>query len=544
MKTTKKLLALILAMLMVVSLLAGCGAKTDPTASDVTPPAADVPKEDQEAEEPAEPAEPIVLDIIGNTGGWVAQQNTPVELMVEERFNVEMNVAEVDSWQADTTAVYLAGSPDFDYIAANASFADYSSWYEQGLLRTFTYEELWEHMPNWMAALEKDVGENGKAAAEISRKMIEDGHNGELFTIPTCEGQGYYIMAVRQDWLDNLGLEVPKTFEELVAVMEAFTYDDPDGNGIDDTYGIDCHYNYRLNYLHLMDGVVQDCFSMDDNGNVVYMPATDAWKTSLKRAAEVYAKGVIDPEFATDSRAIVREKWASGKFGVTVDATSWFADTNSGNILNLVKQNDPNAELTYLDPLPSADGNSYVWAVPIDYNILPAGAFGANCTDEQMYKMMEILDTVVADFDFMLSVKYGEEGKDWNYSDLGVVTATPECTPEVKQEMGYGMLYRLTAPKGDNADKLLSQMVLDLYDQYSKYTPVTQTTNFSFSGANEAYSTYFADVQTLETEYYYKAIMGNVDIDATWDDHVAAMNAAGLQEIIDEYQAYVDANLK
>ena len=40
-----------------------------------------------------------------------------------------------------------------------------------------------------------------------------------------------------QDWLDNLGLEMPTTFDELYDVLYAFTYNDPDGNGVQDTYG-------------------------------------------------------------------------------------------------------------------------------------------------------------------------------------------------------------------------------------------------------------------------------------------------------------------
>lgn len=45
-------------------------------------------------------------------------------------------------------------------------------------------------------------------------------------------------MWIRQDWLDNLGLEVPRTWDELAAVAEAFVTQDPDGNGEDDTIGI------------------------------------------------------------------------------------------------------------------------------------------------------------------------------------------------------------------------------------------------------------------------------------------------------------------
>ena len=44
------------------------------------------------------------------------------------------------------------------------------------------------------------------------------------------------MMYIRQDWLDNLGLEIPTTFDELLEVIRAFTEDDPDGNGENDTY--------------------------------------------------------------------------------------------------------------------------------------------------------------------------------------------------------------------------------------------------------------------------------------------------------------------
>ena len=35
-------------------------------------------------------------------------------------------------------------------------------------------------------------------------------------------------MWIRQDWLDKLGLEVPRTWDEMAAVAEAFVTQDPD----------------------------------------------------------------------------------------------------------------------------------------------------------------------------------------------------------------------------------------------------------------------------------------------------------------------------
>ena len=63
-----------------------------------------------------------------------------------------------------------------------------------------------------------------------------DGHQyglPEPPPLPKREG-----LVIRKDWLDKLGLEVPTTPEELLAVAKAFTEQDPDGNGKNDTYGL------------------------------------------------------------------------------------------------------------------------------------------------------------------------------------------------------------------------------------------------------------------------------------------------------------------
>ena len=42
----------------------------------------------------------------------------------------------------------------------------------------------------------------------------------------------------RKDWADNLGLSAPKTVDEFYEMARAFSEDDPDGNGKNDTIGL------------------------------------------------------------------------------------------------------------------------------------------------------------------------------------------------------------------------------------------------------------------------------------------------------------------
>src|SRR5690606_4777870 len=52
-----------------------------------------------------------------------------------------------------------------------------------------------------------------------------------------------HVMFIRMDWLDALGLSLPKTTEELLDVAHAFAHQDPDNNGINDTFGINISYH-------------------------------------------------------------------------------------------------------------------------------------------------------------------------------------------------------------------------------------------------------------------------------------------------------------
>ncbi len=68
----------------------------------------------------------------------------------------------------------------------------------------------------------------------LTKGMIGD----TLYAIPRTPDPLYHTYWIRTDWLENLGLEMPTTLDELRAVLVAFREQDPDGNGAKDTYGL------------------------------------------------------------------------------------------------------------------------------------------------------------------------------------------------------------------------------------------------------------------------------------------------------------------
>lgn len=85
-------------------------------------------------------------------------------------------------------------------------------------------------------------------AEEIDPKTIAGGDNlyptawestrytdGKYYGVPTSAQT--FALFVRKDWREKLGMPAPKTWSDVEKLAKAFTTQDPDGNGKNDTYG-------------------------------------------------------------------------------------------------------------------------------------------------------------------------------------------------------------------------------------------------------------------------------------------------------------------
>jgi putative aldouronate transport system substrate-binding protein len=146
---------------------------------------------------------------------------------------------------------------------------------------------------------------------------------GRLMAMPLLGSTSdSFCIFVRQDWLDKLGLQPPKTIQDVLNIAQAFATRDPDGNGQNDTVGLMLSQDlwsagagraseFMAGYHAYPDGWVQD-----SSGSLVYGAIQPEMKTTLASLADLYKKGYIDQEFAaTDSNA-ANEKVLSGKVGL------------------------------------------------------------------------------------------------------------------------------------------------------------------------------------------------------------------------------------
>jgi len=193
-----------------------------------------------------------------------------------------------------------------------------------------------------------------KAGADVFKPSTV---NGKLMGLPNTIDPSVDapMMWIRKDWLDNLGLKVPTTMEELDVVIEKFANDDPDRNGQNDTYGFST-YKGLWGAIAGLDGYFASFGSYpriwqeDANGNLVYGGVAPEAKTALAKMREYYEKGFMPIDFGVYDGGAITELITSGKVGVQF-GSHW----NSVYPLNLSKEKDAKADWIAVT-IPTATG--------------------------------------------------------------------------------------------------------------------------------------------------------------------------------------------
>ena len=235
---------------------------------------------------------------------WVVWSNDYVEepnqlkaiQKIEEATNVHVNWTVVDASSAKEQFGLMLASGEYPDI-----IRDVGSYYpggtekgvQDGVLADLT-EAVELYMPNYNALrksnpqLEKDT-------------MTDDGKIVGTRTITSYFGEvrGERVwagMALRQDWLNDLGLEVPRTIDEWETVLTAFKENYPECEAplMIGTNGYDLFSNFLSAY-----GCLSGFYK--DGSTVKYGPLEDGYKEWLTLFHDWYEKGLIDPNFMTNA---------------------------------------------------------------------------------------------------------------------------------------------------------------------------------------------------------------------------------------------------
>lgn len=473
------------------------------------------------------------------TSDITVAENSYAEKLLEEAFNVE--IIPVTDVSSESMPVFISSGEILD-VTCYASYLnkDFTYMYDQELIREFPAEWLNEYYPTGMKIYEDYLG----------KKFFEQGNHlvdGKALYTPftTTTNTSQLVMVYRKDWMENLGMSEPTTLDELHDLLYAFTFNDPDGNGKDDTYGIDASWDwFGLWPVYGAFGFVNDTnrgnFYLQEDGSVIYTPATQEYMQALTIIKAWYDEGIIDPNCITDDRSAVRTKWANGTIGTMVDSQTWFySNRGSSSIIALAEDVFGEGTVDVMGALTTDHGDGKVYSATKFPNVSSNRAlcFSANATDEQIIAVLKMLEGMASDNELFISVVYGEEGVDYTWAEDGQLIVSPDLNIEKMAAKGISdTFYGYGA-----TDEYIESITFSARDKANVEKcdtwPTLYWSNNFTEKVNEMYNTYYSEVQKIEKEFYASILLGKSTINSDWDAYVTKLGNAGLTKIIAEYEA-------
>ncbi|WP_181593078.1 extracellular solute-binding protein [Paenibacillus sp. YN15] len=231
--------------------------------------------------------------------------------------------------------------------------------------------------------------------------------NGRIMGIPTPAGfnaPAERILYVRKDWMNKLGLQAPKTSDELLAVLKAFKEKDPNGNGKPDEIPLTSREKFTwLENIFGMWGVNPDSFSVYNDQVIPSFIHPNILK-GLEFIRTLYAEKLIDSEFMTNNSTVWKQKILSDRVGMfnhnQSTGGSWYRDMRSS-----LKDN-PDADFM---AIPTPQGAGYTG--PVGRVEQPVGKTFI------LFKQSKNAEAVIRFFDWLATEEgnayaaYGAEGQ-------------------------------------------------------------------------------------------------------------------------------------
>ncbi|MCI0577763.1 MAG: extracellular solute-binding protein [Chloroflexi bacterium] len=289
-----------------------------------------------------------------------------------------------------------------------------------------------------------------------------DGHQyglPELPPLPRREG-----LVIRQDWLEALGLEPPTTLEEIYEVAVAFTEQDPDGNGQNDTYGIGGFINgqgigTRFDWIFGAYGI-PGVWNFSDPANFGLNVRQPQYLDALAYMKSLVDARVIDPDWPTLSRDEFRARWKQGSFGIMWE--DFAALTNQSNYAPF-DENFPEGEWISL-PAPTGPGGDASYGVYTGRgNIFAVSQQAADAGKGEA--IARLLEWMATDGYYLLG--FGEEGVNFVFDANGNISTE-----------GLDPTQAYTAPERQPFTQMRNQLIFyNTQEEINARYPTYQTLN-------------------------------------------------------------------
>lgn len=392
-----KLMKIVGSTVLIAALLAGCQTKTGSSPE----PAASggetlLPASDAASAAPANPYEKhmdISIAYMDIANAIKEDQSDPILDMVQEKFNITI-VPVNTSWNdyGDRTKLWAASDqlPDaFFYDQTSGDLVN--QWAEQGIIKPLpadlsAYPDLKKFV---------DLPDVQGAAASDGQNYFIPRMLANRNELPLDRG-----IEIRKDWMEELGLEDPKTYDELKNVLRTIAEKKKviglTASGIEFIReSVFQNINPASAWWQKVDGQ--------------WIPGwmTDGYAEQVAQIRDLYQSGLLDKDFALPNMD------AEGKFMQGKAAALAHTVKSMRSQVALWQKANPNSQLIdhvkILPPVPAADGKNYLYGY---FDYWSGTFFNGKLSDEKQARILALLNWL-ASSEGKKVMLYGIEGVDW-----------------------------------------------------------------------------------------------------------------------------------
>lgn len=478
-------------------------------------------------------SEPITLTVMGSKhpiqGEW-SEMSLWKWLSEQTNITFEFNTPPADGYgNKKNLALASDDLPDLFFGGGLSTSDEQRYGMDQELL--IPLDTLLDEAPN----IKKMFEENPDWQKSIS---MADGH---FYTLPQdLVGFGLYRYSwINQQWLDNLGLKMPETIDDLYHVLVQFRDQDPNQNGQQDeiplSFTNEMYDTLRSTILGAYGHLSGSFEEVDDQ--IVFAPTTDEYKEYVKFMHKLWEEKLIDREAFSQTSQQQNAKGVEGTLGM-------FAYISDYVVVGV----DNYKQYRVLNPLTSQYNGE-----KLSYMTFPlmtgAGAISHNNKYPEI--TMRLLDWFYTETGALCLIN-GVENQDWERTgDGGMTFFVPEgmnkeeyrggkitsdcgttCPRYTKhaEEVIKGGAYEKNAPLEANTHN----QVMETIAPFAK-VPIPKL--IFTEDEQDSITTKSTDIATYITQTEAQFIVGELDIDAEWDNYVKTLTNMGVEDLRAIYEA-------
>lgn len=476
--------------------------------------------------------EPITLSIwmpltANLTAVMTSLNENEVMQELERRTNVKIDFIHPPVGDASTNLNLLITSgrlPDMIQIRSVQEY--YPKGGDHGIAnKVFTKlnDLVAEHAPNFSKLLNDNPN--------IKKEVLTD--EGNIWGMPMIEKEiqpAWAGFAVRQDWLDELYISTPVTYDDWHDMLVQFR----DKKGA--TAPLLMNYSGNFGSNDMMSGFnVGDEFYVE-NGVVKYAPMQPGWLEYVTMMNQWYKEGLIDQSFFTRDTSSIDQMKATGQAGV------WHENCMNLSIFtDVLKEVDKDASLVAIPSPVKTKGQVNHLRQSNSYNREMYLTITPQCKNPEIaVRWIDYLYSEEGSFLANWGLPASHEYANGHYQFSSRITEDPSGLPQFQVQSKY-VLHEFSYVREWMKDYYLSpQNVKDSMEIWNtaKDDWVMPSVSLNEKESN-VYQKSYPDISATVFEYRVQLINGRKPL-SSYNTMINSLKSMGVDDLIAAYQAAYD----